>query len=48
MGKTSLVHPSIYRWHMNDDEMDGVLRVSRSNAMGTRIEIMSDVHILGI
>ena len=43
-----LIHPSINRWYMNDDEMDGDKGVSGLNAMGTRLAIMKEVHILSI
>ncbi len=36
----SLVHPSINRWHVNNDEMDGDKEVLGPNDMGTRIAII--------
>lgn len=44
----SLVHSSINRWHMNDDEIEGDKGVSGPNAMGTWMVVTREVHILGI
>lgn len=44
----SKVHPSIDRGHVDNDEMEGDIGVSRPNIMGTRVAMMRNVQILGI
>jgi len=43
----SKVHPSSGRCHVDNNEVDWDTRVSRPNAMGSRMVMMRDVHILG-
>ena len=43
----SKVHPSSGRCHVNNDVVDGDIRVSRPNARGSRMVMMRDAHIFG-
>jgi len=40
-------HPSNGRCHVNNDEVDWDTKVSRPNAMGSRVVMMRDAHIFG-
>ena len=43
----SKVHPSSDWGHVDNDEVGRDTRVSRPNAMGSRVVMMRDVHIFG-
>ena len=43
----SMVHPSSGRCHVDNDEVDWDIGVSRPNAMGSKVVMMRDVHTFG-